>query len=48
MMINAILQNSEGVICTPPSANHRCAVPVESVEPIPGIRTSTRASSEPT
>ena len=45
MTINAILQNSEGVIWTPPSANHRCAVPVESVEPIPGIRTSTSASS---
>mgnify|MGYP000085032024 CR=1 FL=1 len=38
---------SDGVIWTPPRANHRCAVPVVSVAPIPGIRTSTSASNDP-
>ena len=39
--------NSEGVICSGPRANQRCAVPVESVVPMPGTRTRIRAATEP-
>ena len=49
MMMIATFTNSEGVICRPPKANHRCAPELKSMPelPIPGTRTAINMMSMP-